>query len=362
MTELNFFGEANLMICSQLSKLYLWVHYLIFSKRLNSARHFKEKIVISIGNLSAGGTGKTPVTIELATTFMNLGYSVLVCLRGYKGKSKQPLLVADSQKVYVSSELAGDEAILISTELTQRSKNQNFVVATGPDRAELIEKFGLKTDIVLLDDAFQNPSVARDFDLVLIDTTCDLNQFKVFPCGKFRENLNALNRASMVLLTRSNQLNQKSELWQNLVKSKFPNLPVFKIGIKPKSIEPVFDKTLDSNLKARQSVLAFCGIGNSTSFYSSVEELGFVIKEKYTFSDHHSYTERDLNQLKRAAVALNLPLITTEKDIARLSDSTKKLPNLYCLATELFSVEESSTSWKANILRALDLRKRHDSN
>lgn len=349
------------MICDQLSKLYLWVHYLLFSKRLSSARQFKEKIVISIGNLSAGGTGKTPVTIELATTFMSLGYSVFVCLRGYKGKSKQPLLVADSQKVYVSSEEAGDEAILISTQLAQKSENQKFIVATGPDRAELIEKFGSKTDIVLLDDAFQNPSVARNFDLVLIDTTCDLNQFKVFPCGKFRENLNALNRANMVLLTRSNQPNQKSQLWQNLVKSKFPNLPVLKIGIKPKSVEPVFDKTLNSNLIAGQSVLAFCGIGNSASFYSSIQELGFVIKEKFTFSDHHFYTERDLNQLKRAAVGFNLPLITTEKDIARLSDSAKKLPSLYCLTTELFSVEESSKSWKANILIALNLRKHNDS-
>ncbi|MBW7857619.1 MAG: tetraacyldisaccharide 4'-kinase, partial [Leptonema sp. (in: Bacteria)] len=299
----------------------------------------------------------TPVTIELASEFMKQGFSVLVCLRGYKGKSNQSLLVADSKGLYSTADLAGDEAILIANRLSQKSQNQNFFVATGRDRASLIEKFGSNADIILLDDAFQNPSVWRNFDLVLIDTTRDLDQFKVFPCGRYRENLEALSRADMVLLTRCNQSNQKAQLWHNLIRSQFPSLPLFKIGIRYQTIEPVSKNNLA--LTTNQPVIAFCGIGNPDSFYSLIEEIGFTINEKFTFADHYSYSENDFIKLNLAAALNQLPLITTEKDIARLGNQVEKLPNLYSLTTELYRLgSQELKSLISEIVSAVNLERK----
>lgn len=320
-------------MCRLLARLYLAVHKRTFARRLQRSRSFPGHRIISVGNLSAGGTGKTPVTIELALALMRQGKAVLICLRGYKGRSRSGLLVGDEQGVHLTADDAGDEAVLIAIRLLEYARLQEgaqFAVAAGPDRADLIDRFGAQSEVVILDDAFQNPSVRRDLDIVLIDATVPYSRMKLLPCGRFREDLTALERADVVLLTRTNLAPDSATLWKRKIADRYPNLSLYCIGIRTQGISA----PLTANGRP-QPMAAFCGIGNPDSFFRVLEDAGVDLAKRFIFKDHHRFNDRDLAVLKQCG----MPLVTTEKDAARLGERLSLLGTVQVVRPEIYEAD-----------------------
>ncbi len=296
-----------------LSRLYLSLHHRTFQRRLSRAKAFPGKRIVSIGNLSMGGTGKTPLAAYLAGEALRRGRSPIVLLRGYKGRGEG--LVSDGEKRLLSFREAGDEAILLSSVPGLR-------VACGPDRGHMLERFGGPSDFVILDDAFQNPLVRRDIDLVLMDASVSPDRMRVFPCGKFREDFDALSRATAVMLTRVNH--EHAPWYRAQIRQRFPHLPVFECihefaGIRHmRSAGPYPD-----------AFGAFCGIGNPGAFFRMLEGAGEQVAKTREFGDHYEYSPRDLRRLLSEAPAW----ITTEKDAVRLFDFPEELLRTIWIAT-----------------------------
>lgn len=293
------------------AKLYGTLHRYIYRKRLLRQTKFQHARIISIGNLSMGGTGKTPLTLALAEAALRHKLKPLVILRGYGVKrSTDPVLVSNGHEVLCNHTIAGDEAMLFAD-------IPELQVAVGRDRAEVIRIFGQDRNFILLDDAFQNPGVARDHELVLIDSSIPVSKFHTFPLGTFREGLDALQRAHTIVLTRTDQAPAKQvQAWHSIIKSKYPDLKIFHGEHRPEPVKP--------DLITQDPVGIFSGIGNPESFKKTVQSLGYKIGEQMIFKDHYQFKPTDLHTI--FDLHPELAWITTEKDAVRLSGFLENQP------------------------------------
>lgn len=286
------------MICPRfLEELYLFLHRRTYASRSARATRFPMRVV-SIGNLSMGGTGKTPLVEYLVRK--GRAKRPMVVLRGYGAGGSG--LVSDGVNVLSTYKESGDEAMLLA-------EVPGLRVAAGKDRAALISEFGRDSDFILLDDAFQNPSVARDFELVLIDASIPMERLRVAPCGKFRERLDALSRADAVLLTRADQ---GGAVWQREIGRLFPELPVFQSEHRFAGLGPLLPGAENPAPLPGSSIHAFCGIGNPHAFFQMLAA-SFELKERRAFSDHHAFKHSEIRALQGAG-----PWVTTAKDAVRI--------------------------------------------
>lgn len=281
-------------------KIYLFIHHAVYNRRLKRQKHFPQLYIVSVGNLSAGGTGKTPAVIYLAEAVKDK--SPLIVLRGYGGKgSMAGTLVSSGNDILSNYYEAGDEALLIA-------RKTGMSVAAGKDRASLIEKYAKSGSVVILDDAFQNPTVARNHDLVLIDATVSPEDVLVFPMGRFRESWDALKRAGSVLLTRTDQVDEKRlATLESIIKKYVPETRIFR------SVH----KAVPLSEEIGASIAAFSGIGNPSAFYRTLKQSGVDLRDTIDFPDHHPFTEKDV---KRIFQGNDYHWITTEKDLVRLME------------------------------------------
>ncbi|MCE9597303.1 MAG: tetraacyldisaccharide 4'-kinase [Spirochaetia bacterium] len=291
-----------------LSRIYLALHLFVFRRRKARSVKFPMRVV-SIGNLSMGGTGKTPLVAYLAQKSSKL--NPMVVLRGYGGTSSG--LVSDGQRVVSNFDQAGDEAMLLA-------QISGLRVAAGSDRAHLIRTYGDSAKIIFLDDAFQNPSIQRDVDLVLIDASLAPQSLRVLPGGKFRENVDALERANAVLLTRADS--PHASAWISKLRVRFPRLPVFQSVHEFAGLSPLVQRAGNAGSVKKQKTKpglpkqasAFCGIGNPRAFFEMLTRAGIDLKRRRDFGDHHRYSSREVNEFVQGTG----PWITTEKDAVRL--------------------------------------------
>lgn len=294
----NFHDKLKL---SLLESIYYYLHKKIFEYRLQNQIHFEKKFIISIGNLTTGGTGKTPLVIYLADHLLKKKHNVLVCLRGYKGTFKEELLVADNGQILTTPYISGDEAYLIALKLKEKN-HKNFRIACGKNRSNLIRKYGENFDIVILDDAFQNPKVYRNLDIITIDVTVPPDKIHLIPKGKFREPLNAITRANVVVFTRTMENPEHLKQWETIVK--FYQKPYF-----------LSNHIQEDNLPLlkQKEIIAVCGIGNPHSFLKALQK-DFNIIKSYIYKDHHQFLNSEIQQwLKHKK-----PIILTEKDWVRI--------------------------------------------
>jgi tetraacyldisaccharide 4'-kinase len=266
--------------------------------------------VISVGNLTVGGTGKTPMVIWLAEKFLADGKRVAILSRGYRGSSG-----------------TSDEIELMKFRLEGRvafgvGKNR---FATGR-RLEAQQPI----DIFLLDDGFQHLQLARDLDILLVDASRPLRNESLLPRGRLREPLCAIQRADLVVFTRVNdQLSLKKAI------QGFPKFPIFPASTRLIRYRLV---TLDQQKIAPdfelppQPVFAFCGVGNPDSFFADADRWGNVMVGRAVYRDHHSYSWDDLRWLEDSAKSAGArALLTTEKDAQNLGDlRVSSLPIYYC--------------------------------
>lgn len=294
----NFHEDIKLSLWES---IYYYFHKKIFHYRGKNQVYFDNKFIISVGNLTTGGTGKTPLSIYLADEFLKKKHNVLVCLRGYKGTFKDELLVAENGQILTTSYISGDEAYLIAFKLKEKH-HKNFRIACGKDRSKLIRKYGEGYNIVILDDAFQNPTVYRNLDIITLDVTDPPNNVHLIPKGKFREPLTAIKRSDIVIFTRTQENPESLKQWEKIVQSY--EKPFFYSNHIQENPIPLVKKS---------EIVAVCGIGKPDSFLKMLE-IDFKIIKSYVYKDHHQFTNYEIQEwLKHKK-----PIVLTEKDWVRL--------------------------------------------
>jgi tetraacyldisaccharide 4'-kinase len=293
--------------------------------------------VISIGNITVGGTGKTPAVIALAQEAKKRGLFPCILTRGYRGKAEGTCIVSTGDGPLMDARQAGDEAFLMARTLT------GIPVVKGRERYDAgmlaVQTFagkGTGTDagmLFILDDGFQHWQLYRDLDVVLIDRTNPLGNRRLLPSGRLREPLSSLGRASVIVLTRTSAEEDDNNLTGEIRKYN-SKAPVFSAAHMPLSFGMPTGGTFPVSWAKGKRFFGVCGVGNPLSFQKSLLQLGADLSGFLAFRDHHRYRTHDLKKIAREARDTGAEwIVTTEKDIMRLS--RLRMPeNLVFLAIE----------------------------
>jgi tetraacyldisaccharide 4'-kinase len=282
---------------------------------------------ISIGNITAGGTGKTPLVAHVAEILADAGEKVCILTRGYGRKSSGRVLVADWENVLVDARTGGDEPV----ELARRLIGKAIVVADAnrvSAAAWAKEKFGVT--VFLLDDGFQHRRARRDLDIVCVDATNPFGQGGMLPAGTLREPLDNLARADAIVLTRCELAGDMREVTSK-IEALNPKAKIFRSkSVAGRTIELAQFLERGSSevpLDQNASVLAFCALGNPEAFFGSMRQAGYGIKSTEKFRDHHYYTQTDIDKLGRRAREMRIEVLaTTAKDAVKLAGLEISLP------------------------------------
>ncbi len=285
--------------------------------------------VISIGNLTLGGEGKTPVTLSLARGLYQRGKKVAVLSRGYKAKVSAPLVASRGQGPLAGPEVIGDEAYLLASKLPVPVVVGRQRVAAG---ALAVREF--QPDLLLLDDGFQHLRLFRDIDLVLFaaDHPGVLKE-PVFPAGRLREPKEALGRASAFLITKTNIYPKGAA--QLFVELRTYARPIFEIPFSSAGMVSLRHWPQGPFENPSGKALAFCGLAKADSFWKVLRETGVELVATKKFPDHHLYRKKDLEELLALKTQCQAQfLVTTEKDAVKLRAYLHELPNCYVLVLE----------------------------
>lgn len=289
-------------------------------------RHRLGCLVISVGNITLGGTGKTPVVEMLAAALRDAGRKVAVLTRGYKGRTPlwqrvfgrriayKPKIVSDGRRVLLSPDAAGDEPHMLAHNLP------GVVVLADPNRVKAglyaIRNFGI--DALVLDDGFQYMRLARKYDFVLIDCTDPFGNGRLLPRGTLREPLSSLRRAAFFMLTKSDGIDVAPI--RSTLRELNPGADMIETTHEPLHLQHVFSgeqRPLDALRGAR--IVAMSAIANPESFERALERLGAEVVSSRRFLDHHRFTALEVARVIDEARAHEASLIvTTEKDAVRL--------------------------------------------
>ncbi|MGH9678765.1 MAG: tetraacyldisaccharide 4'-kinase [Candidatus Acidiferrales bacterium] len=285
--------------------------------------------VISVGNLTAGGTGKTPLVLWIAERLAEDGKQAAILTRGYRGTSG-----AGDQGVPQS-----DEVALLRDRLA--GKVQLGVGADRVKNGEALARHGV--DWFVLDDGFQHLKVARDADIVLLDATDPFGGGAVLPSGRLREPVSALRRADIAVITRSVQA--PAPAIEAMIR-RHTECPIFYASTALVSVNrvPGLDIALPQEDWAQARFLAFCAIGNPPAFFEDLRGWGFQVAGERYFADHHVYTPAEADELEHsAAIAGADALVCTEKDVWNLRQVRFRALPVYCCR---ISFQMPATFWE----------------
>ncbi|HMF13524.1 MAG TPA: tetraacyldisaccharide 4'-kinase [Gemmataceae bacterium] len=256
--------------------------------------------VVSVGNLTLGGTGKTPCVEYVARYYRERELRVAILSRGYGSERGR-----------------NDEALVLEENLPDVPHLQ------GADRAALaaVAVEELESEVLVLDDGFQHRRLARDLDLVLIDATNPWGHGYLFPRGLLREPASGLRRAGAVLLTRCDQTSEKNRgRIREEVARYAPGAPIAETVHRPLELVAADRRTAPLGRLKDRPVAAFCGIGNPAAFRRTLDDLGAIVADFRTFPDHHPYARADVEDLRDWARrrATDCAVLTTQKDLVKL--------------------------------------------
>ena len=300
-----------------LSFFYGWVNSLrvyLYARNVFSTRSLSSKVV-SVGNITLGGTGKTPFVILIAEMLRKKGLRVAVLSRGYKGNFQEPFrLVSDGKKVFMKPFQAGDEPFLLAEKL----KGIPVIVGQNRWRSGQFAIKNFQSEILILDDGFQHLPLKRDLNLLLIDSSSPFGNGYLFPRGALRESLSQMSRADAFILTKAGQGDNINKLKNYLTKSS-KEIPIFQVEYIPDEVRMLGNKTsFPPEYLNGKRVLSFSGIAKPVSFQQTLLHLNAKIVEFAAFPDHHQYRPKELEKLFKKARDLGVEaLVTTEKDLVR---------------------------------------------
>ncbi len=267
--------------------------------------------VISVGNLTVGGTGKTPTVLALALAIHEQGVRTAVLSRGYQGGSSSPItVVSDGETLRAHPPEAADEAYLLARRLP------GIPVLTGPDRLRVGQHAvaAFRSECLILDDGFQHLRLARDLNLILLDADHPFGNGRLLPRGPLRESPRCLERADALLLTRARSA---SPPCLGFLRQRYPRLPVAVSRFEPDGVFQVSDDS--PRPVAGHRVYLVCGIARPEDFRSLARSLGVEVVGEVTFPDHHRYSVEEIRDVERRARAASAEFIlTTEKDAVKI--------------------------------------------
>ena len=294
--------------------------------------------VFSVGNLTTGGTGKTPLVAWIARVLAEEQRRVCVLTRGYgRANPRERVLVSDGNEILADTQNSGDEPRWLAETLLGQAAvlaDRNRVAAAQWAMAKLA------SDCFVLDDGFQHLRLARSGDLVTIDATNPWGGGYLLPRGRLREPLTALRRASACVITRADQAENLSELVSQVTEIS-GGRPVFTARTKVSGVRPLAPDSPEK-LSLATPLLAFCGLGNPKAFFRQVTAAGYTLCAQQSFRDHHLYQPQDLAKLTKKAQAVGAKaLLTTAKDAVKLRHLAGDAP-IYVLDIELEIERESA--------------------
>jgi tetraacyldisaccharide 4'-kinase len=286
--------------------------------------------VISVGNITAGGTGKTSFVRLLLELVERKGLKTAVLSKGYKRTTRGLVEVGRTGGTISGYSVCGDEPYMMANWRTGAS----IFIHDDLYEAGLAAVRRDCPDVFILDDGFQHVRLKRDLDVVLLDATNPFDNGRLLPFGLLREPMSALRRSSLIVLTRCNQ-SDLVDATQRIVEDAAPGIPVIKAVHQADSIHSSDGHLFDLAKLGNKSVYVFSGIGNPFSFYITVLECGARIKGARVFPDHHPYSSDDLLKLEEEARRSGADwLLTTEKDMVRIARASLSIP-LCALAVKL---------------------------
>jgi tetraacyldisaccharide 4'-kinase len=286
----------------------------IRSARAMRVRRTLKTPVVSIGALTMGGAGKSPMVAHLARRLREMGRNPAILTRGYKRISTEPIVIVPRGGTALMDS-TGDEA-----QMFIRAGDAH--VGIGADRYEVGRRMEaeLAPDIFLLDDGFQHVQLHRDHDVVLIDAN-DPEAGGVFPAGRLRERLSALGRATEIVITRV-EAGQDVQAIESRMRQYNSQAPIFRSRVIPREWVDAASGVASAVAELKFSrVAAFCGLGDPRAFWRTLEEMGIEVVTQREFADHHRYRASELRQFAGQAAATGVTaLITTEKDAMNLCE------------------------------------------
>ncbi len=304
------------VLLSQLYSLAMRVRAWLYRRGVISRRRLRNP-VISVGNLTVGGTGKTPFVAYLAGVLKSAGYQPVILSRGYRGKAEHStLVVSDGRKVLCDAASSGDEPFLLASQLP------GVRVAVGKDRhrsGTLVEQDAGDRVVHILDDGFQHLRLKRNLDILLVDATDPFGGGKLLPAGRLREPLAAMGRADLVVITRSHLVGEIADL-EAVIRRHNKLTP---ISYFYHDTVGVFDLKSRRQFRTRafmgRRVIALAAIGNPGLFIQDLEHYQMDVRDQLLFPDHHPYSQSDLDQALESVDEHGAEaLMTTEKDAVRL--------------------------------------------
>jgi tetraacyldisaccharide 4'-kinase len=303
--------------------------------------------VISVGNITTGGTGKTPLVEWVARAVANEGRRVCILTRGYgRADAGKRVIVSDGERLLADARIGGDEPRLLAEMLQGVA-----AVISDADRVAAARwaEENLNSEVFILDDGFQHLRIARNLDMVAVDATNPWGGERLLPQGRLREPLRELARADCIILTRCEQAHDLNAL-RRQAESLVGARPILLSRTRTKMLRPldamvVRDNqpnslTHHSSLITHHSFAAFCAIGNPLAFFEQIRNDGHDLKLTRAFPDHHAYSQNDIDQLVSEARRAGAPgLLTTAKDAVKLGSLRFDLP-CYVLEIELVLDDE----------------------
>ncbi len=345
----DMFVRGVLFAASRVYRRVVQVRFWLYEKRI-----FRQKplgcLVVSIGNLTCGGTGKTPVVEVFARTLAQKGRKVAVLSRGYKSQDRTPMekfvalmhskrrevpprVVSDGENLLLNSATAGDEPFMLASNL------RNVIVLVDKDRVKAgryaISEF--QADTLILDDGFQYLHLKPRLNIALVDSTEPFHNHHVLPRGFLREPISAIKRADYIFLTKSNGGKHLRRL-RRFIDRHNRRAEIIECCHKPLYLEDVFTKgeRVDLQKLKGKRIAALSGIARPESFEKFLTNYGSKIVYRERFADHHKYSQQEIidfvNKAKKAKAQM---VVTTEKDAVRMPRLDRRDIPVYFMRVEI---------------------------
>ncbi len=332
-------------LTSKIARLFELVsHRRIMSRSLEKTK--LDAKIVSVGNITFGGSGKTPHVEFLAFHFEQRGLKTGIATGGWGGSErKEGILVSDGAEMNAEYKSAGDEAMSISESVLEIGvpvfAHCNRIIAAE----ELIKRFNC--DVVILDDAYHFITVEKDTDILLIDSLNPLGGGHLSSTGLMREPISAITRADSIILTHANLVEKETlDALKTMIKTeKFDN-PVFESSYEPQSITSVYGDDIGKEKPQDAKLIPLSGLGNPESFEKSLANEGVVNANPIRFNDHNIYRQKDFDLINAAIDEDSADgVVTTSKDWIRLKNQSDKINgSIYVLHSEII-VDSAFLEW-----------------
>ena len=317
--NLNFYEKLALISLKGLSIFYsavVNVRNKMYDKKLLRA-YGSKSYVVAIGNITTGGVGKTPFTLEAAKHFLSLNKKVAIISRGYGSKlsNNEPTLISDGSGALFKASIAGDEPVW----LAENCKGAYVVTCKSRIKAEKFLQEKYQPDVIILDDAFQHRKMKRDLDIVLVDAKNKFGNACVLPAGPLRESLQSMNRAHKVVVVNKSFEDEKALKFCDYLKERYKK-DTYLCKIIP---DCAYNITTGEILPQNSKVMAFSAIGQPVGFYDFLKK-DYNLLAVLEFEDHHMYDKMDVAKIIEYAQEENIEhIVTTEKDAVKIIDIIK---------------------------------------